>query len=286
MTNCLFRKYWYLTVVAVLFFASASFAQTMDLTSAGDVIVWNGGNGVYVDPYQASIGGGTPTTVICDDWANNTYLNEQWNATTTMASALPSGGSPSTTPMFTGLTNVTFGTTTYTSVTQAQLYDALAFLGSELFGAGSTSPNYQIDYSFAMWELDYAAGRNSGYPVIDGSNPTTFLAGANTVVDGVLPSAEQGNVTNDIVAALNTAMTVGGYNDSKWEILTPSSCPNNDCQTWPAQEFLVDTSSTGNGNQLPPSAPESSATLVFGADMLGLLGLAFIFRRRLLRTIQ
>jgi len=280
MTNCLFKKYWYLTVVAVLFFASASFAQvTMDLTSAGDVIVWNGGNGVYVDPYQASLNGGTATTVICDDWANNTYLNEQWNASSTMASSLPSTGSINP-PMFSGLTNVTFGSTSYT-LTQAQLYDALAFLGYGLLQYGQTSATTQVDYSFAMWELDYAAGRNSGFPENDTSDPSSFLSGSNY-------SQEQtnGDVTSLITNALNTALA-GGYNDSKWEILTPSSCPNNDCQTWPAQEFLVQTGGNGNGNGgLPPNAPESSATLVFGADMLGLLGLAFIFRRRLLRTIQ
>jgi len=282
MTNCLLKKYWYLTVVAVLFFASVSVAQTMTLTSAGDVIVWNQNNteGVYVDPYQATVNGTPNTNVICDDWANNTYLNEEWNVNVTMASSTLS----SNTPMFTGTrpSGITIGTTTYSNysnLSQAQLYDALAYLAHELLNNPSVASN-QVDYSFAMWELDYAATRNGNYGVTDPSNPYTFLSTSSNY------SGEQGYVTTDILNALNQAIGGSPYDDSKWEILSPGSCLSG-CQTTPPQEFLVYTGGNGNGvGGGPPSAPESSATLVFGADMLGLLGLAFVFRRRLLRTIQ
>jgi hypothetical protein len=59
--------------------AAAFAAQTsMQLTGPGP-------NGVlasvYVGPYQAVIGGsGVPVPVICDDFADETWVNESWTA--------------------------------------------------------------------------------------------------------------------------------------------------------------------------------------------------------------
>ncbi len=49
----------------------------MNLLNAG----YTGGfAGVYVGPYTASINGGTPTAVICDDYLDESYVPEYWTA--------------------------------------------------------------------------------------------------------------------------------------------------------------------------------------------------------------
>ena len=70
------RQPWRLSAVALLF-APAMFAATvsMTLTSAGGNI----SNGVYVNPYTASING-VSTTVICDDYVDDSYVGESWTA--------------------------------------------------------------------------------------------------------------------------------------------------------------------------------------------------------------
>jgi len=256
--NSLFRKYWYLTVVSILFFASASFAQTtsMDLTGVGNgAVVWDSSSGVYVDPYTATVGGVANTPVICDDWSNNSYLGESWTASVTTVSSLGT----SSTPMFGTLSQGNNPTPGAVALTQAQLYDEVAWLASQLL-ANPTNYNTQVATSFALWELTY----NATGSLQEAPSPTAFLAG----------SAESGlqSTVNTLLADAQNAVLNQNYNGSDWEILTPvpnTSIPAGDGTP---QEFLVYT-------------PESSAVILFGADMLGLLGLAIVFRRRLVRTI-
>jgi len=258
--NSLFRKHWFLTAVVVLVFASASFAQTTSvyLSGVGDgATVWNGGSGVYVDPYTATVGGVQGLSVICDDWANNTYQNESWTANVTTVSSLGS----STVPMWAA--SSTF--------TQAQLYDALAYLGSQLLANPQNATN-QVEVSFAIWELTYSAGITNSVPKTDTSNPTTFLAGSSY-------SGLQSAITNLIGTALATAGSAGnGFNAQGWEILTPVTndpitCSGGPCPVTPPQEFLVYT-------------PEASTIVMLGADLLGILALAFFFRRRTLQPLS
>jgi len=266
MTNCLFRKFWYLTVAAVLLFASASLAQTTSFTLTG---VGNNPTvlgDVYVDPYTATVGGVTNTPAICVDWSDNTYLQESWTANVT---AVPSVTNSS--PVLFGPSNNNPKGATGSNLTS--LYNELAYLATQLM-SDSTIPADQIEISFAMWELTYPYAPNPD----PNWTPQNYL---NTYGSGYASGVE---------SFLNQAAENSNYNGSKWEILTPDlsdsiTCANGSaCATTPPQEFFVQVTGTGNGD--PVTAPESSATLVFGADMLGLLGLAFVFRRRLLRTIQ
>ena len=251
MMKSSFRRYCVLSAVAVFLFASASFAQTttVTLTGTGDnATVYNGSSGVYIDPYTATVGGTTGMSVICDDWANNSYVNEQWTANVTTVSSQPSGA-----PMFTGIGSSPWGT-----ATQAQLYDALAWLGSQLL-ANPTNTTNQTVVSFAIWELTSYANRT--LPKTDTSDPTAFLAGSSQ-------AGLQGTITALIQQALGIATSSTPFNAQGWQILTPTgaSCTSG-CPTWPAQEFLVYT-------------PESSTIMMVGADLLGLLALAFFLRRR------
>lgn len=256
MMSSLLRKYWYLTVAALLLFASASFAQTtLTLTTAGDGATVGD---VYVDPYTATIGPSS-VPVVCDDWSNNTYIQETWtaNVATITSSGLPSGASPM------------FGN-------NSTLYNEVAWLATQLMTLPNTgNATTQAEISFAIWELTYGQnGTNEEMP-----SPTSYLAtyapGDQSAVNTYLAEAQ--------------AAVANGYIGSGWSILTPNTsdsitCSGSPCPTTPPQEFLVETSLLPNGG--PVQAPESSTVILLGADMFGLLGLVFVYRRRLIQPIN
>jgi len=247
--NKVLQKQWYLTAVFVVVFASASFAQSttsITITGVGDsssVTNSSAGFGVYVDPYTATVGGGAPTSVICDDWSDNTDIGESWTANVSTVASVSSGNM---TPLFAP------GAAQPVSVlTPGQLYDEAAWLGTQLL-ANSNNPTKLAEYSFAIWELTYTYAPTKELPA-----PTTFLAGS--------PDASYQSAITGLINQAEAAVA-GGYSGAGWEILTPvTGTPG------PPQEFLVYT-------------PESSSTLMFGADLLGLLGLVLVFRRRMLRS--
>ncbi len=251
MTNSLFRKQGILLIAALFVCASASFAQTtsMYLSGTGDnATLYDGGSGVYVDPYTATVGGVSGVSVICDDWSDNSYVGESWTADVTTLASL-NAGTNSNAPLF------------GTSPTNVTLYNELAWLGTQLL-ANPTNYANQVAVSFALWELTYAYNNPKENP-----DPTSFLAG----------SAQSGSQAS-VNALLNEAAAAvagpNGYKGSGWEILTPvSGTYTNPSDQGPPQEFLVNT-------------PESSSVILFGADTLGLLALAFVFRRRLLVPVN
>jgi hypothetical protein len=132
----------YLGVAGFLTFASAGFAQyTMALTGVGN---GNSAGGVYVSPYMGSIWNGTPSgsplysgAVICDDFSDESYVGDVWNATAVNASNL--NGSE----LF---------TTSDTAYTVQQNYDAVAWLANQLL-LDDNDPTAQANYSFAIWDI-------------------------------------------------------------------------------------------------------------------------------------
>jgi len=255
MTNSLFRKQGFLLIAALFVCASASFAQTtsMYLSGTGDnATVWNGGSGVYVDPYTATVGGVSGVSVICDDWSNNSYVGESWTANVTTLASL-NAGTNTNAPMF------------GTSPSNVTLYNEIAWLGTQLL-ANPTNYANQVAASFALWELTYAYNNPQESP-----DPTSFLAGSNAA--SYQACAAPCTSVNSLLANAAAAVS-GGYTGSGWEILTPiaGTVQNPSDQGLP-QEFLVYT-------------PESSSLILFGADTLGLLALAFVFRRRLLVPVS
>jgi len=232
--NRVLRKYWYLSVVSLLVFASASFAQnpaSMDLTGVNGASL----GPAYTDPYYATINN-VPTTVICDDFADESFLNTPWSANETN---LTSAGTSA-------LVKWEGGSAAATQT----LYDEIAFLSIALLGAAPGQA--QEDYSYALWQLTCTQSTGANIGNTCGSKlPFSYLSGTDLT-----------NATNDLNAALNATYTTGEY--SNVEIYTPvaGSSPVQ-------QEFIVVT-------------PESSSVVLLGADMLGLLALAFVFRRRLL----
>jgi len=244
--NRLFRQYWYLTAAAVLFFASTSFAQVnMQLT--GENGSYAGTNPtVFTDPYYGTING-VPTSILCDDYGDESYNGETWKANVT---SVASAGTSTTVKWNAGSAAAT-----------QTLYDELAWLALQLVSAAPGQA--QEDYSFAMWQLACStATANLG---TNCSNPINTL-----------PSADQTIVNNDIAAAESQPYTPGEY--ANVFIYTPTdnnqgTCPNGQpCGKTPPQEFIV--------------TPESSTIVMLGADLLGLLALAFFFRRRGLEMVS
>lgn len=132
----------YLSIAVFLAFASVGYAQyyTMDLTGVGN---GNNADGVYVSPYQGSISqGGTQIYsgfIICDDFADEAWVGDVWQATATNA------GDLNGTELF---------TTSDTSYSVQQNYDAVAWLANQLLlPANVNNATAQTDISFAIWDI-------------------------------------------------------------------------------------------------------------------------------------
>jgi hypothetical protein len=123
------RTLFWLVAAAVLLLAPAALADTasMYLTGPGT----NGAMaGVYVGPYVATIDG-VSTPIICDDYVDESFLNESWTANITTLANL-SG------TKWGGLSNAT------------TLYEEAAWLTEKLMVA---SPSQAPDIQFAIWAI-------------------------------------------------------------------------------------------------------------------------------------
>lgn len=83
--NRVMGKCWLLATVAVLILTTAAFATSvsMTLTSAGS----NTLGGVYVGPYTATVNG-VSTSVVCDDFLDDSFVGESWQANVNSFSTL------------------------------------------------------------------------------------------------------------------------------------------------------------------------------------------------------
>jgi len=253
----LLRKYWFFTLISVLFFASASLAQTsrMDLTGVNGTSL----DGVYTNPYEVSINYGAPVAAICDDYADDTYVGDIWQATATNLASV--GASNSAVKWnFKGSND----TNNFNTVTGTQLlYDEVAYLATKLLAA---SPGQaQADYSYAIWELTCTASANPGANA--NCSPTNAPFNA-------LGSGSQDYLNASGYLALAEAQNYNNANYSNFTIYTPTCTSSTGAPT------------TCSGDQEYIVAPESSSGVLLSADLLGLLGLVFLFRRRLFRPVQ
>jgi hypothetical protein len=188
-----------------VFLGQSVFADTvtMTLTSAGNNILGD----VYVGPYTATINGQS-SFVICDDYADETYRGESWQANAWSYSALP-------------VTN-----TGYTL-----RYDEAAWLIQQMFQPNSSTQ--LIPDSNKIGELQYAV-----WDLLD------FNPGANPLSD--LSSGEQYDIngSRNPNSWLNLAAeNYGSVDSSEFTIFTPTgqdiTCPGGPCSTTPPQEFIA-----------------------------------------------
>jgi hypothetical protein len=153
-------KWWSVAATVLLCCVPSAFAgSSLTMTGAGSNVM----NGVYVGPYYASVNG-TPTTVICDDFKDDSVIGHTWNITSNNFSTL--------------------GSALWGSQTTA--YEQAAWLTVQMLSLnGNPANNTQVGYlSFAIWSIfDKAA--------LNGLN-STQLAGVNNwlnkIPSGLTPS--------------------------------------------------------------------------------------------------
>ena len=239
--SSLVRKYWFLTLGSLLFFASVSLAQSpVNMVLTGVNPTGYNLDGVYTSPYQATING-VSATVICDDFADGSNIGESWQATATNLATVGNSTAAKWDP--------------FIGVSEQTLYDQVAWLSTQLLAA-SGNAELQADIGFAIWQATCteSTGVNIGNQCSASNLPFAGLSGTDL-------STAQSYLT----LAENQPYTAGEF--SNFTIYTPVSGTSN-----PPQEFIVET-------------PESSTAVMLSADLFGLIGLAFVFRRRLLRPI-
>jgi hypothetical protein len=113
----------------------------MTLTGVGQGNVMAG---VYTSPYTGTING-TPTTIICDDFQDDSFLNESWQANVSTVANL--------------------GATKWGS--NQQQYDAAAALSIQLLGTSDVTQKGYLSY--AIWDVfdntDVQAWLGSSNPI-------------------------------------------------------------------------------------------------------------------------
>lgn len=189
---------------AVLAFAPSSKADSvMTLTGAGSNPAFN----VYVGPYTATIDG-TSTQVICDDFSDESFIGESWNASVT------------------NLATVATGAPAFNSGTGGN-YSEAAWLTLQLLGAPNNSEATAIQY--AIWDTFDPSGVSSYLAGFSGG--TSFL-GDSTDVNGVQYWLNEA-----------AGSSLSGSQLADFLIYTPQSCISGQCLTGSGlpQEFIVYT---------------------------------------------
>jgi hypothetical protein len=162
------QKWWGAAVLALLCFAPCAFANSsLTMTGAGNNVM----GGVYVGPYYATVSGVANTAVICDDFADDSYIGHSWNYTAHNFSTL--------------------GSSLWGS--QTSNYDAAAWLTLQMLSLNSNPGNAtQVGYlSFAIWSL-FDKGALNGLNL-------TQLGGVNTWLGKVPSNLTPGQFANFIL---------------------------------------------------------------------------------------
>lgn len=204
------QSLWGVGLAVVMFLAPCALGQG----SVG-ISMNNGGqyamNGVYVGAYNATVNGQS-SQIICDDFSDDTYLNESWTANVTSFSNLGS----SNTPMWTNQKG------------SSTLYADAAWLATQMLAPGNQNNNTQGYLAYALWNLFNPNALN-------GLN-STQLKGVNYWLSMIPAGLTPSQYANFFIYTpdLSKSITCGGGN----------------CPTAPPQEFLGFVSAPEGGAAL------------------------------------
>jgi hypothetical protein len=254
-------------------------------------------DGIYTSPYQAQINDvPVEVPVICDDFANNSYVPETWTAYLTTLDEINAGtGTPSQLKWGNADSNgnILVGSNQYDgwNLDQKLAYDVAAYLAIRIMQTSVPSATLASEqYSYAMWELFDANDHSiSNYPdqpppvdtvvnwlTVNYNDPTTLNAATQDVenaIDAVCggPTHPNCSTSGGVTSVISNPTVLAGYNVN---VYTYQSCISGPCtQTSPPnppQEFITVT-----------AVPESSSLATLGGYLLfGGLSLLFFRRRR------
>ena len=267
------QKSWYAVAVALtllLLATSPLVAQpttaTFNLTGVG-----SGASlaGVFTSPYTGTINGSSsPIPVICDDFADDSFVPEQWTAYVTSLSTLTSS---TDTYLKWGTTGPVTGSDTVNSwsLTQTQAYDAAAVLAIGIISS-TGDVTLQQEYSFALWELFDSNSTTGSFAQLNaygdqayetGATGGAGTPGAQALLAGAISQAT-GNPQNLANYLSNYNITIYSYDPANGTSCGGGYCPP------PPQEFIT----------VSMTEPPSPALL--GLDLLGVAGLLLVVRRR------
>ena len=140
-------SFWVLAAILCMAPSMVAAVQ-MQLTGAGGDIAWTSLGGIYINPYTATIDG-VSTTVLCDDFGDDTYVNQTWKADVYTADQAIATGTTRLNKEYGGLTG--FDTATLT-----MKYTQVADLAIQLLSASNVSD--RAAYSFALWGVFDSTG--------------------------------------------------------------------------------------------------------------------------------
>jgi hypothetical protein len=260
MTGLIRRSNIQLLALTLIGLASGVSAQTVSFTVQSPTGPLFGGY-VYVSPYTAQIGSGVPVPAICDDWADDVYLGQNWQAFETNLGSLTSA--INTSLYFKGSDNATLG-----SLSQQVEYDAAAILSEGLLSlpGGPWSPSdteKQDAYSFAIWELfDDSRGVYGG--------PANYLSLLGTAYSANQVASDAATLLANAISAAQTAVASGNQSAFSNVSIFTAACGTSPCTSSSRpQEFIV------------VNMPEPSSPALLCLYMLGFVGLGFVFRKRM-----
>ena len=211
---------------------------------------------IYVGPYYATING-VQTAIICDDFADDSFVPEIWTATVSNVSG-PLGSSVlfgNNTPIYSN-SSPTTGT-----LTQDQAYEASAWLAEQLVMAPSAATAADIQY--ALWEVMSPVAVNAYLGSVDTTLQST-INGANGYYTEAVTMAKAGDFSASEFSNVTIySPTAPGYTGA-----TCPGYPGDQCPTLPPQEFLT------------VATPEPAQIALLGCDFLGVGMLVFFLRRR------
>lgn len=252
------------TILLLTCLASGAWADSqLTLVSAG---ANSGMGGVYTSPYGISFTGpgGPATLMICDDFTTDIQLYQTWNAAMTTLSTItasnvstlkfnqPAYSQPPGGPGIIGGPN-----------NVVQDYATAAVLAAELMslpniGTGSEDTEAAGEYSYALWavfDINLLTSTSTGYGTLTGAELSAAQADLAAAQAMVAAATTNGQV--DL-----TKISINGNSINGLTVYTPT--PGG-----ASQEFLQ------------VSMPEPSYPAVLAVDLLAVLGLIVVLRRRI-----
>jgi hypothetical protein len=276
------RKCGYLAVAALLYFASGAFAQ-VTCASAGVTcasVTYTGGTSASVETSAGTVSYTVLSTDYLDSLSSTSTSTTAYDAFQQGVGPLDPAddgtmfGSAITSDLTTNGSSSSYASVFYATNAQ-QIYELAADVGNLMISTcGATDAACQSNYQDAVWYLfdPYSVALTTIYE--DNSTVTDIinsLPAPGPPFDQTIPTSAYSNA---LVLSPCYGTGCGGTG-------VDPACPSGGLSggVCGQQELLAFTTPTK-----VVATPESSEPLLLGADLLGLLGIAFMFRRRLIRV--